>query len=371
MSRCKLLPYYCSMVRSTNWLKLSKSRQWLLSMGLVLCISLAFYLAGNVVGYRMVSFGLLTTVALLALLVDIGQVLTAALLSALIWNFFFIPPVFTFHISNAEDMFMFLSFFIVASVHAVLTRKIKRAQAKAAEIEKNELLLAMYDTFLNSLSHELKTPIAAVIGTSDVLMNSFNQLSAADQLALVHDIQRAGIRLESQVENILTMSRIESKAFVLNLEYYDLNESVHQLIQLECTEEQLPRVKLQIAEDFPLVKMDLRLFQHALQNLLRNALSYTQGDICIKGFHRDNELIILVEDHGNGIAEEYQARLFGKFYRLPNTSPGGSGLGLSIVKGFAKLHGGDVLLLASNEMGTVFQLTLKVEFSFIKNLNHD
>jgi len=233
------------------------------------------------------------------------------------------------------------------------------------------MLLAMYDTFLNSLSHELKTPIAAVIGTSDVLLNSFSQLSSDDQLALVNDIQRAGIRLESQVENILAMSRIESNAFELHLEYYDLNECVHQLIQQECTEEQQARVHVQIAEDFPLVQLDLRVFQHALQNLLRNAVSYTQGRICVKGFHRENQLILLVEDEGQGIPEAHQARLFDKFYRLPNTLPGGSGLGLSIVKGFAKLHGGDILLLASNEKGSVFQLTLQVQFSFIKNLKHD
>jgi len=359
------------MIRAMDWLKLSKSQQWALSLILVFSVSAAFFAAGDVVGYRMVSFGLLTTVALLAVLVDIGPVLVSALLSALIWNFFFIPPVFTFHISNGEDAFMFLSFFILASVHAVLTRKIKHAQAKAAEIEKNQMLLAMYDTFLNSLSHELKTPIAAVIGTSDVLLNSFSQLSSDDQLALVNDIQRAGIRLESQVENILAMSRIESNAFELHLEYYDLNECVHQLIQQECTEEQQARVHVQIAEDFPLVQLDLRVFQHALQNLLRNAVSYTQGRICVKGFHRENQLILLVEDEGQGIPEAHQARLFDKFYRLPNTLPGGSGLGLSIVKGFAKLHGGDILLLASNEKGSVFQLTLQVQFSFIKNLKHD
>jgi len=123
------------MIRAMDWLKLSKSQQWALSLILVFSVSAAFFAAGDVVGYRMVSFGLLTTVALLAVLVDIGPVLVSALLSALIWNFFFIPPVFTFHISNGEDAFMFLSFFILASVNAVLTRKIKHAQAKAAEIE--------------------------------------------------------------------------------------------------------------------------------------------------------------------------------------------------------------------------------------------
>ena len=344
---------------------------WTLSVGLILVVSLAFFFAGDFVGYRIVSFGLLTTVAVLALLVDIAQVLTAAALSALIWNFFFIPPVFTFHISNPEDLFMFLSFFILASVHAVLSRKIKKAQAKAQEVERNQRMLEMYDTFLNSLSHELKTPIATVIGTSDVLINSFSQLSSSQQLQLIQEMQRAGLRLDLQVENILAMSRIESKAFNLHLEYYDLNECVHQMIQQECTEEQQSRVQVQIAEDFPLVQLDLRVFQHALQNLLRNAVSYTQGRICVKGFHRENQLILLVEDEGKGIPEAFQERLFDKFYRLPNTLAGGSGLGLSIVKGFAKLHGGDILLLASNEKGSVFQLTLNVKFSFIKNLKHD
>ena len=338
----------------------------MLSVGLVLVVALAFFFAGDFVGYRIVSFGLLTTVAVLALLVDIAQVLTAAALSALIWNFFFIPPVFTFHISNPEDLFMFFSFFILASVHAVLTRKIKKAQAKAQEVERNQLMLEMYDTFLNSLSHELKTPIATVIGTSDVLINSFSQLSSSEQLQLIQEMQRAGLRLNLQVENVLAMSRLESNAFALHKEYFDLRESVFQIIRQECNEEQQKRMVVQLAENFPMVRFDFRVLQWTLQNLIRNALNYSEGPITIQLFQKSNQLVILVSDKGAGIPLVYQSLLFDKFYRVPHTGSSGSGLGLSLVKGFAHLHGGEIHLLSSNEKGTVFQLTLEVEYSFLQ-----
>jgi two-component system sensor histidine kinase KdpD len=92
------------------------------------------------------------------MVLDIFPVLAAALLSALIWNFFFIPPTFTLQIRTPEDALMFLMYFLIASINAVLTYKIREFEKKARDREEKENTIKLYNTILNSLSHELRTP---------------------------------------------------------------------------------------------------------------------------------------------------------------------------------------------------------------------
>ena len=132
-------------------------------------VSIACFLFVDLVGYRVVALVLLVTVSLLAMLFEISPVLIAAVLSALIWNFFFIPPIFTFHVDHAEDLLMFLMYFLVAMVNAVLTFKIREAETIARDKEEKENALRHYNVLLNSLSHELRTPIATIIGAVDTL----------------------------------------------------------------------------------------------------------------------------------------------------------------------------------------------------------
>ena len=98
------------------------------------------------------------TLSFLALFFDILPVLLSAVLSALIWNFFFIPPRFTFHISTGEDSLLLIMYFVIAMIHAVLTYKIRQIQKEARNKEEKANTLKLYNTLLNSLSHELRTP---------------------------------------------------------------------------------------------------------------------------------------------------------------------------------------------------------------------
>jgi two-component system, OmpR family, sensor histidine kinase KdpD len=154
-----------------------------------------------VLHYRVVALILLVTVSFIAMFYSIAPVMVSAILSALIWNFFFIPPKYTLHIENAEDALMFLMYFIIALVNAVLTNKIRQIEKVTQKRETKENTLKLYNTLLNSLSHELRTPIATIIGATDNLQMQDEKLSKANKKELIDEISKASLRLNRQVEN--------------------------------------------------------------------------------------------------------------------------------------------------------------------------
>ena len=168
------------------------------------------YFSVEFIGYRIVALILLLVVSLLAMLIDIFPVLVTALLSALIWNFFFIPPTFTFHIGTPEDALMFLMYFVIAMINAVLTFKIREFERKARDKEEKEKSIKLYNILLNSLSHELRTPIATIIGAIDTIKDNETKLSNNNKKELYSEIEIASFRLNRQVENLLNMSRLEA-----------------------------------------------------------------------------------------------------------------------------------------------------------------
>ena len=149
-------------------------------------------------------------VSVLAMLFDILPVLITAILSALVWNYFFIPPIGTFHIGKPEDVLIFLMYFVIAMINTVLTFKIRQFEKKARDKEEKENTIRLYDTLLNSLSHELRTPISAIIGSVDTLEENNKRLSEENRKLLISEIKIAGLRLNRQVENLLSISRLEA-----------------------------------------------------------------------------------------------------------------------------------------------------------------
>ena len=112
----------------------------------VVITALMCWIAQGIIGYRLTALVLLLAVSLLAMVLRMGPVMTGATLSALIWNFFFIPPLFTFHIGGTEDALMFLLYFMVATVNAVLSIRIREAERRARDKEEKEKAIALYNT---------------------------------------------------------------------------------------------------------------------------------------------------------------------------------------------------------------------------------
>lgn len=352
--------------------KYSLGKQYLVSLILILIIAIPSYFIADYIGYRVVALMLLLGLSILAILFDIFPVLVSAILSALIWNFFFIPPLFTFVINSAEDTLLFLMYFVVATINAVFSFKIRDFQKRAREKEEKEKAIKLYNTLLNSLSHELRTPIATIIGSIDTIKENEKNLSDANKSELYNEIEIAGFRLNRQVENLLNMSRLESGMLKPKLDWCDLNDLVNSVVH-KSVQVKGNKIVFYLQDKLPLFKLDSGLIEEVLQNIVQNAFQYNSINttVNISVSFENNQCRIIVTDNGRGFPEEEIPRAFEKFYRLPNTKTGGSGLGLSIVKGFVEAHNGTVKLENMVTGGAKFTIEIPAETTFINNLKND
>lgn len=347
--------------------------QYLIGFGLIALIAVVAFFSVDLTGYKVVALILLLAVSLLAMVFDIWPVLMTAVFSALLWNFFFIPPLFNFTIDTPEDALLFLMYFVIAMVNAVLTSKIRRAEMRAKEEEGRENTIKLYNTLLNSLSHELKTPISTIVGAVDTLKESPSKLSERNKMELLTEIDAASMRLNRQVENLLNMSRLESGFIQPKLDWCDMNELVHKIIRTGREEGDDRQIIYEPEGEIPLFKLDRGLIEQVLYNLLHNSIQYTppKSTITIGVGHRNGQCLITVADDGPGFPESEMSTVFKKFYRLPYSAAGGTGLGLSIVKGFIEAHDGRVSLRNRPEGGAQFVISIPAETSYINELHND
>ena len=349
-----------------------KRIQYLLCIGLVILAALTCYFTVSIIGYKVVALLLLMTVSLLAMMFDIKPVLAAAITSAVLWNFFFIPPVLTFHITHAEDVLMFFLYFVIALVNAVLTARIRDAEKRAKGKEEKENAIRLYNTLFNSLSHELKTPIASIIGAVDMLRDQDGQLTRTARGELLQEIDQAGLRLKREVENLLNMSRVETGMIQVRYDWCDFSELVSTIIRkLPVGDGQ--RIIFLPEDNMPLFRLDGELIGQVLYNLLHNAIRYSPAGstVAVSVAHQAGHCVIKVADNGPGIPVAEEARVFDKFYRLSNPAPTGSGLGLSIAKGLTAAHHGQISLATNPAGGATFTVSFPVETSYINKLHNE
>jgi two-component system sensor histidine kinase KdpD len=326
-----------------KWARRSEaSYQYVISILLITVSSVICYLFSDFLGYQVVALILLLVVSISAMLFDIFPVLIAAILSALIWNFFFIPPTLTLHIGTPENVLMFLMYFVVATINAVLTFKIRQVEKRNRKEEEKVKSIKLYNTLLNSLSHELRTPISTIIGAIDTIKDTGSKLTEDNRKELYSEIEIAGFRLNRQVENLLNMSRLESGNLKPNLDWCDVNELVYTIIKNKVEEAGRHTIIFNHDEGLPLFKTDRGLLEQILHSIIQNALQHTPEDstITITVQDKDGLCLITISDNGPGLPEEELELVFQKFYRVSDSGTGGTGLGLSIAKGFTEALNG-------------------------------
>lgn len=316
---------------------------------------------------------LLVTVSILAMFLDIVPVLVAAILSALIWDFFFIPPRFTLTVDTAEDRLLLLMYFIVALINAVLTRKIRQMEKEVKAKDEKAKSVKFYNTLLNSLSHELRTPITTIIGCTDNLQSNSPRLSEKDKNDLLTEISVASVRLNQQVENLLNMSRLESDIFQIKKDWCDINDLIYKTLQRLEPNLQKYRLAVEIPDQLPLFKLDFGLIEQVIYNLIINVTQHTPEEtlITIQADCIRDRLVLTIADNGNGFPKNEIDKVFQKFYRLKGSATGGTGLGLSIVKGFVEAHYGTVKLENLPVRGSKFTIEIHTEKSYINRLKNE
>jgi len=241
---------------------------------------------------------------------------------------------------------------IIGKYERELLRNATRKTYMISESEK------LYKTLFNSISHELRIPIAAIMGSSETLLEQ--QLPESIQKELYSEINTASIRLNRLVENLLNMSRLESGRITPHPDWCDAQDLVNSVSELLKYELESFTFKTHIPNDFPLIYVDFGLMEQVLHNLILNATQHSPKGSLIElriEIANDN-LIIKVADRGHGFPETELAHAFDKFYRGKDSKAGGTGLGLSIVKGFVEAHNGTVSASNGEKGGAVF--TIKI-----------
>lgn len=227
----------------------------------------------------------------------------------------------------------------------------------------------MRSSLLSAVSHDLRTPLAAITGSATTLRTEDGRLDPETRAGLIENIAEEAERLERLVSNLLDMTRLESGGVTLQRELFPLEEIVG--VALQRLDHQLAgrTVSVDLAKDLPLVRGDEILLGQLLWNLLENAIKYTPAGspIEIAASAQENSLVLEVRDRGPGIAAGEEERIFEKFFRgerLPHAKSSnsrGAGLGLPICRAIVEAHGGSIQALPREGGGVVFRLLLPLE----------
>jgi two-component system sensor histidine kinase KdpD len=327
----------------------------------VAALTIACWLLTPLTGYGAISLIFLLGVLLAGMVLSRGPVLLVAALSALSWNFLFIPPLFTLHIAKLEDALTFATYFIVAITVGSLTAQLKAREHLAAQVQLAQESERLRKTLLDCVSHELKTPLAAISAASQELSRLAPKIQDPQMLKdLASEIRDGSVRLNRVVDNLLDMNRLESGVIRPKREWCDVRELLQSAVDTERESINGRDIRLDVPDEIPLALVDHTLIEQAVAKLLANAGSHTPARLPIEidADYTNNHLFISVSDRGPGIPIEATERLFEKFYRGDNRKTGGLGLGLSIARGLIEAHGGR--LTAENRDGGGARFTIRL-----------
>jgi two-component system sensor histidine kinase KdpD len=235
------------------------------------------------------------------------------------------------------------------------------ARANAAEVGRRSD--ALRGALLDSVSHDLRTPLASIRATAGSLVDDEMGWTDEERVAAARSIDREAERLAAIVRNLLDLSRIQAGALTADVELFDLGEAVASVV---ARVRPVPGSSVEVAvpDDLPPVWIDEVFLDVALANLLENAGRYAAGmAIRITGtVEGDGHVALTVEDAGRGVAADELERLFDRFYRVPRSDEGarrGLGIGLAVVKGLVEAMGGTVAARRSELGGLAVTIVLR------------
>jgi two-component system sensor histidine kinase KdpD len=219
----------------------------------------------------------------------------------------------------------------------------------------------LYKTLFNSISHELRIPVATIMSASESLLAS--QYPEDIRKELSHEILKASNRLNRLIENLLNMSRLESGRITPNLDWCDIYDLINKVTDSLQDELKPFQLQVEIGDDMPFVKIDFGLMEQVLYNLIYNATQYASisTNLRVKASYDSGMMTIQVLDRGPGVPEKEIPLIFNKFYRIEGSKTGGTGLGLSIARGFTEAHKGTITAENRQNGGAKFTVTIPTE----------
>jgi signal transduction histidine kinase len=245
---------------------------------------------------------------------------------------------------------------------ATAVQNIRAYEAERHTVDELRRLSALRADFVSLVSHELRSPMAAVIGAARTLQERWRSLNAGQREAFLALIADETNRLAALIGDVLDTSRIEAGTFSYSFTDVDLSRLLHDAVSAASIGQDEVRVRADVQEPLPPIRGDRERLRQVLANLIDNAVKYSpSGDeVGVRAVREDGVVRITVSDRGPGIPGDQQRIIFEKFGRadVAGGSKPGTGLGLFIARSIAEAHGGTLEVSSGPDAGASFTLTL-------------
>jgi signal transduction histidine kinase len=243
---------------------------------------------------------------------------------------------------------------------ATAVQNLRTHEAERATGDELRRLSALRADFVSLVSHELRSPMAAVIGSARTLQHRWRELKPEQREAFLAVIGDETTRLSALVGDVLDTSRIEAGTFAYAFSDVDLAEVLRDSVAAAEIGQDEVRLATALPTSLPTVRGDAERLRQLVDNLISNAIKYSDagGEVLVEAQAVDGHITVRVRDHGPGILQEHHDHIFEKFGRAAGSAKPGTGLGLFLSRSFAEAHGGSVTVESSPGEGSTFTLIL-------------
>lgn len=334
-----------------------------------ICLLLAAYVISFQFHYVFSVHEHVTSVFLLAVFLislltkGYGYGVTATFVSMLIINYVFTEPFFAFDFVTPDNL---VSAFVMVAI-AVLTCTLTTRMKEHQEAKRAFDLERMRSNLLRAVSHDLRTPLTTIYGSSTTLISERHHLSEAQQTAILQGIQKDSEWLVHMVENLLSITRIDNGSVDLTKTSTVLDELIDSVLVKYRKQHPHQEVILELPEELVIIPMDALLIEQVLLNLLANANHHAKGmtHLWLRITVQGEQAVFEVSDDGCGIPPEQLPHMFTSIFDESKSPADGkrhnSGIGLSVCATIIKAHDGTILAENRPEGGARFRFTLAIE----------
>ena len=288
--------------------------------------------------------------------------IASSLVSVLAVNWAFTYPYWEFDLISPECISSAVVMLIVATMTGALTTRLKQQEKLKAEAEKER----MRGNLLRAVSHDLRTPLTSIYGACDLMLENYTDLTEAQHRKMLKDVRADAQWLRRMVENLLSVTRVDTDKVRLSKHTVVLEELIDALLVKFHKHYPDKAVDITIPEEFVSIPMDPVLIEQVLMNLLENAVFHARGmhTLRLRVEIKNKHAVFSVEDDGCGISEEKLPHLFtGLLDRQTpvDTARSNMGIGLSVCRTIIKAHGSELTAGNRRQGGAVFTFALEME----------